>query len=511
MPQALLAAAVVLLGFSQTASGHGCLTSPPSWFGPDKNHDASLENKWGLCTHGESLKTTRPTTYKDLEGLTTSPFWFAHKTKISGVPTLKREFRTYNDKVRLKTPWMKPGSADLDSFGRSPCGWLRKADGSSYTSNGDARKLAPFPDAPTTEWFKGSVVDVSWAISANHGGGYAYRLCKKPADGDMTKLTEACFQQGHLDFVGDKSWVEYRDGTRIEIPAKRTNEGTSPAGKKWTRNPIPGWKCASGSPHSGGFGGIGGNPSDCQEFNFHPPQPSLAGYGYSEHGQEKSFKWAIVDKVQIPAGLNGDYVLSWRWDSEQTEQVWAHCADVKIVDSITATTTLRPTLPPDDQHMLWEWEAHSDSVCRLHQGDTSHNGGGTIDHKGHLLDSFSLDTCKFACMQEVNCTGIEFHEDHHHCEIWSEDIGHILKKSGFICQKLTKRIHPISAAETKGQPVVADIPRHTWATMHMATASGIAAATVLAVAVMAVRRMARSTTSQVELLSDMEAEQTLAS
>jgi len=161
--------------------------------------------------------------------------------------------------------------------------------------------------------------------------------------------------------------------------------------------------------------------------------------------------------------------------------------------------------------MLWEWEAHSDSVCRLHQGDTSHNGGGTIDHKGHLLDSFSLDTCKFACMQEVNCTGIEFHEDHHHCEIWREDIGHILKKSGFICQKLTKRIHPISAAETKGQPVVADIPRHTWATMHMATASGIAAATVLAVAVMAVRRMARSTTSHVELLSDMEAEQTLAS
>jgi hypothetical protein len=31
----------------------------------------------------------------------------------------------------------------------------------------------------------------------------------------------------------------------------------------------------------------------------------------------------------LPAG---EYVLSWRWDVEQSPQVWANCADITIVD-----------------------------------------------------------------------------------------------------------------------------------------------------------------------------------
>merc|ERR1712032_956308 len=333
----------------------------------------------------------------------------------------------------------------------------------------------------------------------------------------MMGLTEACFQLGHLDFVGDKSWVEYRDGVREEIPAMRTNQGTTPVGKTWTRNPIPSWKCATGSPHSGRFAGIAGNPSDCKEFNFHPPQANLAGYGYSEHQEELSFMWSIVDKVQVPANLDGDYVLSWRWDSEQTPQVWAHCANVKIVEPTTTTTTsrgqtttTRVCLPPDecqdDQHMHEKWEAHPESVCRLHEGDTSHDGGGSIDHKGHMLDSHNIETCKFACMQEASCKGVEFHPEQHHCEIWNEDIGFILKKPGYQCHKLTKR-PSILLAETNGHPVVVEPQRRIWATLHMAIVPGIATAAVLAA--MAVRRMVCSTTSRLEPCSDEEGEQTL--
>ena len=29
----------------------------------------------------------------------------------------------------------------------------------------------------------------------------------------------------------------------------------------------------------------------------------------------------------LPAG---EYVLGWRWDSEETAQVWSNCADVKV-------------------------------------------------------------------------------------------------------------------------------------------------------------------------------------
>jgi hypothetical protein len=39
----------------------------------------------------------------------------------------------------------------------------------------------------------------------------------------------------------------------------------------------------------------------------------------------------IVDTVQIPASIQpGAYVLGWRWDCEETTQVWASCADVTI-------------------------------------------------------------------------------------------------------------------------------------------------------------------------------------
>ena len=44
-----------------------------------------------------------------------------------------------------------------------------------------------------------AVLQVSWAISANHGGGYQYRLC---ALDDMDGLTEKCFQRTPLKPVG---------------------------------------------------------------------------------------------------------------------------------------------------------------------------------------------------------------------------------------------------------------------------------------------------------------------
>jgi hypothetical protein len=40
----------------------------------------------------------------------------------------------------------------------------------------------------------------------------------------------------------------------------------------------------------------------------------------------------MVDLVQVPAGLkSGEYLLSWRWDADQTNQIWQNCADVLIV------------------------------------------------------------------------------------------------------------------------------------------------------------------------------------
>ena len=57
------------------------------------------------------------------------------------------------------------------------------------------------------------------------------------------------------------------------------------------------------------------------------------GNGFGQEGYEGygSFMFSMTDKVQIPSDIEtGEYSLSWRWDCEQTPQVWNSCADINI-------------------------------------------------------------------------------------------------------------------------------------------------------------------------------------
>jgi hypothetical protein len=42
-------------------------------------------------------------------------------------------------------------------------------------------------------------------------------------------------------------------------------------------------------------------------------------------------EWRIVDRVIAPKDY-GEYVLQWRWDNEQTPQIWTTCADIDVVE-----------------------------------------------------------------------------------------------------------------------------------------------------------------------------------
>jgi len=54
--------------------------------------------------------------------------------------------------------------------------------------------------------------------------------------------------------------------------------------------------------------------------------PGLSGWG------KGGWKWSVADKVRVPADLKpGPYLLSWRWDCEESIQVWQNCADVVLV------------------------------------------------------------------------------------------------------------------------------------------------------------------------------------
>jgi len=317
MWKALLATVpFLLLG----VDGHGNMVWPPIWL--------DSEGSIGLQPGGQCWAA----------GGTTTPncMWFTNFTFTDGEVRLPEWLRTYNDiypgyDYTKAHPWRSPGRAPVFS----PCGVAggnpfgcpvgdpedRNCPGGGF-SNGVGAEDYDFPGVQTTQWQRGQPQQVGWGIIANHGGGYSYRLCK-----DGQELTEECFQATVLDFASDIQWVQYGEGgERVEFVANRTREGTFPPGSQWSRNPIP----ACIEP-DGGY--MQDNLNCDQGTQFPPPAPGLFGYGENHvKPGEPAFKWTLMDEVVVPEELEaGQYTLSFRWDCEQTSQIWSACASVELV------------------------------------------------------------------------------------------------------------------------------------------------------------------------------------
>lgn len=187
-------------------------------------------------------------------------------------------------------PWRAPGSAPV----LSPCGL--NSGGRPGRDHTDGRDLPPVPNADRAVWEIGTLVEVGWAIFANHRGGYSWRLC--PADED---LTEECFQKHPLQFAGIETALQFTNGSRQTVNAMRTTVGTTPKFSQWTRNPIPRASDGPGFPFP-----IDGLRSDNADYS-------------------------LVDKVLVPDVSPGNWILGWRWDCEESPQVWQGCADITIV------------------------------------------------------------------------------------------------------------------------------------------------------------------------------------
>ena len=268
-------------------------------------------------------------------------------------PTLKDpRLRTYSgflaDVAMDHTPWRAPGFAPV----YDPCGIASGVPAGvnpgpinpppiGIKQGLSMQDLPELPDVKT-RWPAGSIQDVAWAINANHGGGYAYRICPKTSG---AKSTETCFQKNHLKFIGNQSWIQFGDdmNNRTAIAAVRTVEGTNPAGSQWTKNPIPACGGVSGGDISKRCDKAQFEPPLADVIKGHPKYAPLDGlYGFGVPALETSvdelrfwtsrFHFNIIDKVHIPQDLPaGEYLLSFRWDAEQTPQIWTNCADVTIV------------------------------------------------------------------------------------------------------------------------------------------------------------------------------------
>lgn len=246
-------------------------------------------------------------------------------------------------------PWRAPGSAPVADAcglaGGTPWGadvseWGDYVN-TSFAKHGDRGSELP-PTALTT-WERGSAVNVTWQITANHGGGYSYRLC--PAS---EPLTEACFQKHPLAFASTTHILAFSDGSKRAARGTFVNTGTLPEGSTWARNPIParclGRGCVEGqdAPNCEPCPGTLG--SDCTTCG-NSPAPGFAppceegdvegrcsgNQGYSAGGIAGSVV-SVRDVLLVPPTLDaGAYVLGWRLDCEATAQVWSNCADILVV------------------------------------------------------------------------------------------------------------------------------------------------------------------------------------
>ena len=109
----------------------------------------------------------------------------------------------------------------------------------------------------------------------------------------------------------------------------------------WAKNPVP-----RNDPMVSGFAGtgVGGyaqcppwvDKDACGEFKPHSDDnqgvpPVRLETSFMIDGEYTDPTFEIVDKVVIPADLpEGDYVLGWRWDCEESHQVWNSCSDIHI-------------------------------------------------------------------------------------------------------------------------------------------------------------------------------------
>merc|ERR1719516_568637 len=294
-------------------AGHGNILSPPAWW------DRGGENTKIGCGTLDLPENNEFSNVHDGRAPDCMHYWYINQVTIPGEASIPDDVAQtdvtcihqagHHDHEK-KFPWNSPGTAPV----ASPCGtlggWPQGCEGDGSGKFGDCcsgncdgfalGKNAEEYDwgsneTPVTEWLAGSYQEVKWYVSANHAGGYSYRLCKMP-HGGIKDVTEECFQQNPLEFEGDDQWVVYRadahSGHRTRVSANRTTEGTFPKGSMWTMNPL--------------FPAVETDPAD------------------HEHGQGE-----VIDYVKVPENLEpGLYILGFRWDCKCSPQVWNVCSNI---------------------------------------------------------------------------------------------------------------------------------------------------------------------------------------
>lgn len=194
---------------------------------------------------------------------------------------------------------------DAAAIGRSgPCGFNAR-DGIDYNQPSEH-----WGNKPVATFSPGQVIDVEWCVDHNgdHGGMFAYRICQNQT------LVDKFLTPGYLPTEEEKQAAEdcFTEGTLACTDVSGQECDFSPdcsEGEACWRNDWFTCEAFQG----GGCKGVDNAPlGSC--FT------TIAG-GYT-----------VTKKIRIPDYVSSHTLLSFKWNSFQTPQIYLSCADIAIVD-----------------------------------------------------------------------------------------------------------------------------------------------------------------------------------
>ncbi|KAK6510313.1 hypothetical protein TWF481_005029 [Arthrobotrys musiformis] len=211
------------------------------------------------------------------------------------------------------TAWPDLNAARVGRSG--PCGYNARVS-VDYNKPGSA-----WGTAPVATYKAGDVIDVQWCVDNNgdHGGMFSYRICQDQA------LVDKFLDPNYLPTEAEKQAAEDCFEAGI-LPC------TDVSGQSCGYNAD----CQSGQAcyRNDWFTCKGWESGRCQGVDnagLNSCYTTIAG-GYT-----------VSKKIKIPNYVSGHTLLSFKWNSYQTAQVYLHCADIAILPasgSTSSSTTL---------------------------------------------------------------------------------------------------------------------------------------------------------------------------
>ncbi|KAH6873839.1 starch binding domain-containing protein [Thelonectria olida] len=221
------------------------------------------------------------------------------------------------------TAWPNVTEATVGRSG--PCGYNARVS-VDYNQPGSS-----WGDVPVVTYTGGDVVDVEWCVDNNgdHGGMFSYRICQDQS------IVDKLITPGYLPTEAEKEAAElcFQRGTLPCTDVSGQTCGFNPdcqQGQACWRNDW--FTCNAFQADS---------RRACQGVDAAPLgscYTSIAG-GYK-----------VTKKVKIPHYVSEHTLLSFRWNSFQTAQVYLSCADIAITGdsggnpAVSSTTTAATSL-----------------------------------------------------------------------------------------------------------------------------------------------------------------------